>query len=500
MKNILQARLTKVNETTGEFWGIAAEESPDMKGEIFDYEASKPLIKAWSDDIHEHSGGKSFGNLRAQHNSKVAVGRLLNITFRDAQKQVEVHGEVVDSAELEKLAKGLYTGLSFGGDYGKKWRDGAGNIRYSAKPIELSLADKPAAATTRFTLVKVDGSEVEMEFQKAADAKSEGDYGAKADAGYADPGLQKDKKPRYPLKINGELNEKRIRAAWNYINKEKNAAAYADADLKKVKDAIVSAWREKIDKAGPPSAAEKVGQAGDLHKTLYQLATLAELLQSLQYLSEGLDWEAFYEMDDSPVANQLKTWLAQGGEILKAMTEEEIGELLEDLMTKTAEAGDLAKAGAEISAKNKDHIQQIHDHAAALGATCGGENMGKVAEAETLAKVAALEAEIQTKDEQLATLSAGLEEQKTELAKVSTGLQEKEAELAKVAEEKLALEKEVEKLQKEPVPAKGVLREGLSAPSKEEDGMEKAAAPEEPKTPLEAVKLAHQKPFIISGP
>jgi hypothetical protein len=361
MKNILEARLTKVDETTGQFWGIAAAEIPDQKGEICDYAASKPFIKAWSDDISEHSGGKSLGNLRAQHNSKVAVGRILNIAFNDEARQVEVHGEVVDSVELEKLAKGLYTGLSFGGDYGKKWRDADGYLRYEAKPIELSLADRPASAATRFTLVKVDGSEVEMEFQKAAEAKVEGPQ-----AGTPAP-------------------------------------------------------------LGAPAPMEKVGAA--------------------------------------------------------------------------------------ISAKNKDHAQQIHDHAAALGATCGGENMTKLAEAETLAKVERLTADITAKDEALAKVAgekdvalAQVAEKDEELAKVVAEkdaalaqVTEKDDALAKVAGEKAALQTEVDELKKQPAPAKGALREGLHAPSKEEDGLEKAAVAKEPETPLEAVKLAHQKPFFITG-
>ena len=493
MNNILQARLTKVDETTGQFWGIAAAEEPDMKGEICDYATSKPLIKAWSDDIYEHSGGKSYGNLRAQHNSKVAVGRLLDIAFNDELKQVEVHGEVVDAAELEKLAKGLYTGLSFGGDYGKKWRDGKGQLRYEAKPIELSLADKPAAPTTRFTLVKAGGAEVEMEFQKAA-----GDYGDKKDAGYADPGLQKDKKPRYPLKVGGELNEKRIRAAWNYINKEKNAAAYSTENLAKVKDAIIAAWKEAIDKDGPPSAAEKTAAAGELQKSMYSVGRLADLLTSLQYLTQDLDWEAVYEMDGSEIPNRLKAWAEEGAQILKDLTAEEVDELIEDLMTKVAEdhrleagATNLQKVGAAISAKNKDHVQQIHDHAAALGATCEGGKMNKVAEAETLAKVAELEGQIKLKDEELTKVAAAKDEAVALVA-------EKDEALVKVAAEKTALEAEVEKLKAEPSAAKGALREGLTAPSKEDDTLGKTAAAEEPKTDLEAMKLAQQKPFIIN--
>src|SRR5208337_4602117 len=93
---------------------------PDQAGEIFDYEASKPLIKAWSDDSFKHSGGKSRGNLRAMHNPKLAAGIITGLIFNDAARRVEVSGQVVDPGELEKLARGVYTGLSFGGSYA--WR------------------------------------------------------------------------------------------------------------------------------------------------------------------------------------------------------------------------------------------------------------------------------------------------------------------------------------------------------------------------------------------
>jgi hypothetical protein len=94
--------------------------------------------------------------------------------------------------------------------------------------------------------------------EKAAkdDKKPAGDYGAHADAGYADPGLQEDKKPRYPLKNGGKIDEERVRAAWSYINKEKNASAYSPGDLAKIKATIMAACKSlgidvSDDKAAP---------------------------------------------------------------------------------------------------------------------------------------------------------------------------------------------------------------------------------------------------------
>lgn len=69
------------------------------------------------------------------------------------------------------------------------------------------------------------------------------------DVKYADPGLQKDGKKRYPIDT-----AEHIRAAWNYINKPANCSKYSPADCAKVKARIVSAWKRVIDSKGPPSA------------------------------------------------------------------------------------------------------------------------------------------------------------------------------------------------------------------------------------------------------
>jgi hypothetical protein len=69
------------------------------------------------------------------------------------------------------------------------------------------------------------------------------------DVEYADPGYQEDGKKRYPLDT-----EKRIRAAWSYINKKKNQEPYTAQQVRKIKNRIIRAWKDKIDPKGPPSA------------------------------------------------------------------------------------------------------------------------------------------------------------------------------------------------------------------------------------------------------
>jgi regulator of replication initiation timing len=497
MQKIMFAQFVKVNEATGEFTGIAAEEIPDQAGEIFDYEASKPLIKAWSDDSFEHSGGKSRGNLRAMHDPKRAAGLLTAINFNDELKRVEVSGQVVDTEELAKLTKGVYTGLSFGGSYAWRKQEGI-HVRYAAKPVELSLADKPCVPTARFTLVKADGSEVETAFggtgilpvQKVAERKdTDPKEGEKK---YGDVKFADAKNKKYPIDT-----VEHIRAAWNYINKAKNAAKYDAGDLKSIKGKIIAAWKEKIDKEGPPSA-EKVGagvRAGfkpaptgptDLQKGLYTVSYFAQMIESLTDVANSIDWEAAQEMDDSPLPGQFKEWLASGCEILKAMAAEEVDELLSDLSKAVGPVGaglkpaltpapTLAKAGARHSAADQEHIQAVHDHSVSLGADCAAEKVstGETPVSPDLAKT------IQAKEEELAKAAAEMETVKANLAKV-TG-------------ENKALAAEVEKLKAEPAPAKGALK----AVPKEADALNKATETEEPRTALEEIAAARQKPFLI---
>jgi hypothetical protein len=75
-------------------------------------------------------------------------------------------------------------------------------------------------------------------------SEGEQQYG---DVAYADPTNKK-----YPIDT-----EEHIRAAWNYINKEVDAAKYSADDVSAMKAKIVAAWKKTIDKAGPPSAAQK---------------------------------------------------------------------------------------------------------------------------------------------------------------------------------------------------------------------------------------------------
>lgn len=198
---------------------------------------------------------------------------------------------------------------------------------------------------------------------KADDGKDkpEGDYGTHEDAGYADPGYQEDKKPRYPLKDGGSYSEKRVRAAWNYINKPKNAEKYSSDQVKEIKDKIIAAWKEAIDKDGPPSAEDDNSKAAatksekpkmnrevisklgapdakaGFKKGLVAAASAIYMLDGLKDLHTRLAREAAQEGDNSSIPDRVMSVITMFSECCQALLEEEIEEMLAN-----KEIGDLA--------------------------------------------------------------------------------------------------------------------------------------------------------------
>lgn len=163
------AKLTKVDEAKRLIHARAVQETPDRADEIFDYESSKPHFEAWSKSVHEASGGKSFGNVRAMHGHSVAGVISEQLSYNDAEKAIDVVVHVVDDNDWKKVIAGAYTGLSIGGKYvGEKIAekvDGKDLKRYTAKPHEVSLVDMPCIPTANFfEIIKADGVVEKREF------------------------------------------------------------------------------------------------------------------------------------------------------------------------------------------------------------------------------------------------------------------------------------------------------------------------------------------------
>jgi hypothetical protein len=230
MKLKFFAPIIKIDVAKREVYGVMAEEAIDKSKEIFDYETSKPFVKAWMDQFQKTTHGQSFGNVRAMH-SPIAAGKIIGLQFDDAAKNIPIAVKVVDDNEWKKCAEGVYTGFSIGGSYIKKWLDGT-NTRYTAKPSEVSLVDNPCMYGATFTAVKADGAEEMRKFE-----------------------------------------------------------------------------------------------GGELGKSMWDIGTLASMLENLAWMRDCLASERDYEGDKSQVPEKLASWIEEGTTILKQLVEEETSEL-----------------------------------------------------------------------------------------------------------------------------------------------------------------------------
>lgn len=156
------------------------------------------------------------------------------------------------------------------------------------------------------------------------DAAEAGDpYG---DVDYADPGYCPDGKKRYPIDT-----ERHIRAAWAFIHQPGNARRYTAGQLDRIKVRIVAAWREKIDRDGPPAAASEPGRAAEpARKSLAEVGRLAQLIIELDWLHDRIAIEAAMEADDSPLAPRLQGIIAELCDFIQSLVAEESAELVDD--------------------------------------------------------------------------------------------------------------------------------------------------------------------------
>lgn len=455
--------LAKVDEEKRLIYARLLEE-PDSAGDIMDYTASKPSVQEWSDYFQRATGGKSFGNLRVQHDVKREAGHFTQIGFSDADKAIDLCAKVNDDVTWKRVLDGDYTGVSIGGSFAKRWRDGQ-YTRYVPNLVEISLVDLGMLKSATFDIIKADGT-----VEKHAFSQKERDDAA--DAGQALPDGS------FPIKTKEDL-ENAVHAYGRAKDKEAaKAHIIKRAKALDATDMLPSDWegstkKEAAAKAdggsdgdGSEHEASRLAHeasAGAVDGPTHEHAAAAHMLASeAQHKSGNVDAAAYHHRMAVYHANEAEK--ARGG----------------DMAQKAAKAEALQKAGARHSSEDRDHIQAIHDHAASLGAVCSGEEKEsknaaaaatdlQKAEGErtnALAKVAALEGTVGRYDKVLAKVFSLAEGEKVDLDKI-----EALPDLAKVATKDLA-----------------------KAVGKEEDigALDKVEEP--PKDALSAIKKAHQAP------
>lgn len=422
------------------------DETPDRAGEVCDYATAKPAFEGWSADMQKASGGKSLGNIRAQHDLKKAAGKLIDLTFDDDAKRIDFAAKIVDEAEWLKVEEGVYTGFSPGGSYAKRWRDGA-HQRYTPRVGELSIVDVPCNPAATFTMVKADGGEEEIGFV-IAKAYEPGNEATKARADELAKAAGKDALAKnYVIQARADLIRENAEAELAKMAEPVEQADALAAALSKA-DAVLAAAEatEQSDRPAPfqdfAKAAEALrllkSDAPELQKSLYQIRSLSDLLQQFAWLQSELCFEAKAENDGSAQPAKAAEIVKNMGDLLVTMAQEEVAELIATMPTieptvlvdansdvivmelatsivdlVKADAALMEKAGARNSKSDAATIQSMHDDAVKLGATCDAA-AEKVAglEAENTRLTKAVDATV-PKVEQL---TAALEKTAAELA------------------------------------------------------------------------------------
>jgi hypothetical protein len=219
-------------------------------------------------------------------------------------------------------------------------KQAAGAVDLGAAPspqasLATSLEDRLVAVSANGTEAAIDAAKKAIETAEGALAKSEDRKSPDASstspiaqdaADYADPGYQPDGKPRYPVDT-----ERHIRAAWSYINKPGNARRYTTDQLRRIRAAIIAAWKERIDIGGPPSAEDNEDASADaLTKALSDVGQVARIILDLDWLRDALEVEAVMEADDSPQPAHLQAILTELCSFLNGLVAEETCEILDD--------------------------------------------------------------------------------------------------------------------------------------------------------------------------
>lgn len=268
--------------------------------------------------------GTHWGNIREQHDASKAIGSARPEDYPGAEISIKKHPEtdtdalwltshIVDSEAIKKVKAGVLKGYSIGGMImpgGRVMSELNGQKAYCLKDFtinEVSLVDKPAcnlAAVEHVQLAKRSVVAVEnlMPEQDQID-KAVDDM---------------------PVEHRGSV----LKFVGRLLGKANGilTASSAPAEEKKVEVSIT-----KVKKAADPIR---------IQKNLYTVGQLAQLVQELDYLVDGQEWEAESEGDASPIPGRLAAARDELGQILVAMVEEEVAEIADG----TEEEGEVAMA------------------------------------------------------------------------------------------------------------------------------------------------------------
>jgi hypothetical protein len=292
------AKVEEQKDGTLYVYGLVTAEKPDQENEVCDYESTKPfyqkLVSRYAKATAAVEGmEQSIAPLREMHQLK-AVGCGKAIEFDDDKKTISMGFHVVESEACKKVKAGVLIGFSQGGDYVKQWQKGKFTW-YTADPGEVSLVDSPC--------------------------------------------------------LEDALIQQLVEKTFTYVQEN------GSTELRKFQ---VSKPAAKVPaRDGSLTRAEKIDRVRKMHgvvalamqKSMYDVKTVADILQSLRSTCSWLADEKAFEDDDSPVPDKLKGILSQLATVFIELATEEANELVE--AAKVAK-GAITTMKPELLAKLKD--------------------------------------------------------------------------------------------------------------------------------------------------
>jgi len=270
------AKVEEQKDGTLYVYGLVTAEKPDQENEVCDYESTKPfyqkLVARYAKATAAVEGmEQSIAPLREMHQLK-AVGCGKAIDFDDDAKTIRMGFHVVELEACKKVKAGVLIGFSQGGDYVKQWPKGKLTY-YTADPGEVSLVDSPCLEDALIQQL------VEKTFTYVQE--------------------------------NGSTELRKF-----HVTKPAAAVPARNGSLTRA---------EKMDRVGK---AQKLVSL-TLQKSMYDVKTVADILQSLRSTCSWLADEKAFEDDDSEVPDKLKAILSQLATVFIELATEEANELVE---------------------------------------------------------------------------------------------------------------------------------------------------------------------------
>lgn len=407
--------ITKVEEQadgTIRVYGIVTAEQPDRDKEVCDYAKTVPFYKAAAEEMLKITSvdgmEQSCMPLREMHNL-VAVGKGISMDFDDATKTIRMGFEVVAAETIKKVKKGVLPAFSQGGDYVEKYADPtfAGCTRYVANPGEVSLVDRgclPGAVIEAikgrsFQLQKKDGSIELVKFENSAPMPRISEADAELIAAHLRKSLEQ--KPLAKEEKTKRVGGKDLHASdFAHVGDSQDTstwklpvhdAAHARNALARFNQTEGIPEDEKAEvKAKIRAAAKKHGvQVADeaekvkkaihymqacidgkpLEKGLYQVAQMAQILETIHWMQIDSVFEREAEGDASVVPEDFGQLLEDAVGIFHSMVEEETEELMQHAAAisgrgeKAMTEQELKKAADDLLEKTKGakgHLKDLH--------------------------------------------------------------------------------------------------------------------------------------------